>query len=72
MTQLFLNETEFFNFYKYLLDRHLPYGYLGAENLSQSGTVELASKTFSTSNTWPETSHFGNTNYTGPILMQFL
>ena len=33
ITLLFLNETEFFNFYKLLLDRHFPYGYLGAEYL---------------------------------------
>ena len=30
---LFLIETEFLNFYKLLLDRHFPYGYLGAEYL---------------------------------------
>ena len=33
ITQLFLNETEIFNFYKYLMDRHSQYGYLGAETL---------------------------------------
>ena len=42
------------------------------KTLCQSCTVELASKAFSTSNTWPETSYLGNTNYTGPLLKQFL
>ena len=34
LTLLFLNETEFFNLCKYLLDIYSPYGYLGAENLT--------------------------------------
>ena len=34
ITQLFLNESEIFNFCKDLLDRHFMYGYLGAENLA--------------------------------------
>ena len=34
LTLLFLNETEFFNLCKYLLDIYFPCGYLGAENLT--------------------------------------
>ena len=70
---LFLNETEFFNFYKDLLDRHYLYGYLGAKTTFQCCAEELASKTFITSNMSPEseTSPLGSANYAGPLLMQF-